>query len=274
MATGRKPTLPRSAAIRSGTGLYRQPAAVSSAGTDDQKVPRYSTTLDSGEDAVVYGVRAGYRVLDTQIRRGAEYARKIRKSYERQGGSVDRATESTLDLMEQWNRLGGEVGETLLNAPKLLRWARDRWSRDGGVSSPDGHRDGGASPATQGAMLEALVQGLGLTVNSERPSADGAGSRSRTTIDVRVKTANGKTTTARAYLFAAVEDAAKLTVDAAAVWKRSGGPTAPKIEIALVTSSAVVATVTVDAQVCDIGEYLTYVLEAGRPAGAVEVKVE
>lgn len=162
----RKPVPQRTAPNRGGGGLYRSPPSIASDATADPSALRYSTTLDSGEDAVVYGVRAGYRVLDAQIRRGAEYARKLRRAYERQGGSLDRAAESSEALVEQWTRFGGELGETLLQTPQLLRWARTAWR---GVSTEDAAaaRSAGPSPAAQGDMLRALVEGLGLTVNSE-----------------------------------------------------------------------------------------------------------
>jgi hypothetical protein len=159
-----KPPVSRTAPIRKAGGLYRSPAAAAARRSDvvDATAPRYSTTLESGEDAVVYGVRAGYRVLDAQLARGARYARDLRERYARQHGSDGAASEASEDLLKSWGRFGGEIGETLLKTPDLVRavtqWLARGTPKDGAAGSR------GLSPSSQAAMLTALVQGLGLTV--------------------------------------------------------------------------------------------------------------
>jgi hypothetical protein len=143
-----KPKLDRVGPERHPGGIYKSPHV-----DDGSKGP---AGIVASEDAVVHGVRVGYRVIDEQLKRGQRYARKLRQSYERDGGHWGNAVDGGLDLMREAGRLSGEWMESALRTGRIRMPGREP------AQAP---RASNARDMTA-QMLASLVEGLGLTMRT------------------------------------------------------------------------------------------------------------
>ena len=129
----KRPEPERTQPDRSPLGVLRDPGPPQAKGPGARKRSAgEGKPMSTAEDAVVYGVRLGYRVAEEQILRGQRLARRLRSASEKTGsGDVGDMIDGTLRLSKQLGILWVEIAETLLRSPNLLRSLLDRFGADG-----------------------------------------------------------------------------------------------------------------------------------------------
>ena len=155
LARLKRPDPQRTRPERAPLGVFRDPGPAQPGGARTRKGAA-GTPLSTAEDAVVYGVRLGYRVAEEQIVKGQRLARRLRSASQRSGsGDVGDMIDATLKLSKQLGILWVEIAETLLKSPNLLRSVFARLRPAGKQSQPE---PGGQGSGTLAQWLALLLQ--------------------------------------------------------------------------------------------------------------------
>lgn len=112
--------------------------------------------MSTPEDIAVYGVKLGYKVVEAQIKRGQDAARRLRRaSIASGGGDVGDMVDKGLRLYKHAGVLFVELAETLVSSPNLFSFivSKIKQTDQGGSGGSSGESD---LNATLAKIVDAL----------------------------------------------------------------------------------------------------------------------
>ena len=146
----RKPALERTHPIRDLGGYLRAPEQNKAKTSGARMDTSLGGTFSSPEDVVVYGVKVGYKVVEEQIRKGQNMARRLRNASIKSGvGDSGDVIDYGMRFYKQLGVLFVETAETLMRSPNVLSYLLSKYR---GESAP------AAAGAAPGDSTASLVQ--------------------------------------------------------------------------------------------------------------------